>query len=250
MALVAALKMPQQQRPQLDGGPDISLLAEELQKQWHDRLNMYLGNILIRPGSNRKVWWSCEQCPDGLPHVWEAHVHNRTRGTGCPFCSGMTVCQHNTLARQAPEVALFWDVKKNHPMSPDQVTVSSNKRAHWKRSVCLCEWQAPVVNKVYGKTGCPKCAKANGGRKADGTRQTHPTFAEAKHALMEQWDHDKNREIGIFPDNTTLRSGEAHLVAVPGTLKGQATQLAGSPSRSNLTQKAQRMPLLCWVPAL
>ncbi len=54
----------------------------------------------------------------------------------------------------------FWDVKKNHPMSPDQVTLSSNKRAHWKRSVCLCEWQAPVVNKVYGKAGCPKCAKA------------------------------------------------------------------------------------------
>jgi len=125
---------------------------------------------------------------------------------GC--CSGTAVCQHNTLARKAPEVALFWDAKKNHPLPPDQVPVFSNMRAHWKCSACLHEWQAPVMMKARGKTGCPKCAKANAGRKADGTRQKHPTFAEAKHALLQQWDHDRNRESENFPDNTTLRSGK------------------------------------------
>ena len=164
---------------------------------------MRLGNIDIKPSSNRKVWWSCDQCPDGFPHIWEATVSNRKYGTGCPFCSGMAVCQHNTLARQAPEVALFWDAKKNHPMSPDQVTVYSNMKAHWKCSACLHEWQAPVMMKVRGKTGCPKCAKDN--RKA---RQKHPTFARAKHALLEQWDHDRNSDKGNFPDNTTLQSNK------------------------------------------
>ncbi len=62
------------------------------------------------------------------------------------------------------------------------------------------------MNKTTGKTGCPKCAKRHGGRKADGTRQKHPTFARAEHALLEQWDHDKNRENGDVPDNTTLKS--------------------------------------------
>ena len=189
-------------------GPNISLLADELQKQWHDRHNMLLGNVLIRPGSNRKVWWSCDQCPEGLPHIWEASVAGRTYGRGCPFCSGRAVCQHNTLARKAPQVALLWDAKKNHALSPDQLTVSSNMRAHWKCSACLHEWQAPVMTKARDKTGCPKCAKANAGRKADGTRQKHPTFAEAKHALLQQWDHDRNRESENFPDNTTLRSGK------------------------------------------
>ncbi|KAA6427215.1 MAG: hypothetical protein FRX49_02972 [Trebouxia sp. A1-2] len=66
--------------------------------------------------------------------------------------------------------------------------------------------KAQVVDKTRGKTGCPKCAKRNGGRKADGTRQKHPTFAQAKHALLEQWDHDRNPENGNFPDNTTLQS--------------------------------------------
>jgi len=166
---------------------------------------MHLGNILIRPASHRKVWWSCDQCPEGFPHIWEASVLNRTFGTGCPFCSGNAVCQHNTLARQAPEVALFWDAKKNFPMSPDQVTVSSGMRAHWKCSACLHEWQAKVVRKSHGKSGCPKCARASAGRKA---RQKHPTFARAKHALLAQWDHDRNREIGNLPNNTSLRSNK------------------------------------------
>ncbi|DBA68619.1 TPA: hypothetical protein ACH3X2_013557 [Trebouxia sp. C0005] len=187
-------------------GPNISLLADELQKSWREKLNMHLGNILIRPGSKRKVWWSCDQCPDSFPHIWQATVFNRTYGTGCPFCSGQAVCQHNTLAKNAPEVALFWDAEKNHPMSPDQVTVSSHMRAHRKCSACLHEWQTNVLNKVRGKSGCPKCAKANGNMPAEGTRQKHPTFAMAKHALLQQWDHDRNSKNANYPDHTTLRS--------------------------------------------
>ncbi|DBA98614.1 TPA: hypothetical protein ACH3X1_014404 [Trebouxia sp. C0004] len=191
-----------------EAGPSIGLLADELQKQWHDRLNMHLGIIVIRPASGRKVWWSCDHCPDGFPHIWESTVKNRTYGRGCPFCSSRTICQHNMLARKAPEVATFWDAKKNHPMSPTHVTVCSGMRAHWKCIVCSYEWQASVLNKVRGKTGCPKCARAHAGRKADGTRQKHPTFAAAKHVLLQQWDHDRNRENGLFPDNTTLRSNK------------------------------------------
>ena len=118
------------------------------------------------------------------------------------------LCQHNTLARKAPEVAQFWDAEKNHPMSPAQVTVNSHMRAHWKCSACLHKWQASVLNKACGKSGCPKCAKANGGRKADGTRQKHPTFAAAQHPLLQQWDHDRNQESGNFPDNTSLQSNK------------------------------------------
>ncbi len=200
--------MPQQQSPQLDSKPDISLLVEELQGQWHEESNKHLGHILIKPYSKRKVWWSCDQCPGGFAHIWEATVKSRTEGRGCPFCSGNAICQHNTLARNAPEVALFWDAKKNQPLSPDQVTVSSNMKAHWKCTVCLHEWQAPVMRKAHGKTGCPKCAKANSGRKADGTRQKHPTFAAAQHALLQQWGHDRNKENGDFPDNTKLESNK------------------------------------------
>jgi len=36
--------------------------------------------------------------------------------------------------------------------------------------------------------------------------RSNPTFARAKHALLEQWDHDRNSKNGSFPDNTTLKS--------------------------------------------
>ncbi len=182
------------------------MLAKELQAQWQEERNMHLSNCVIRPHSNHKVWWSCDQCPDSLPHVWEATVNDRSTGSGCPYCTGRKVCQHNTLVRKAPQIAQFWDANKNHPLSLDQVTVSSGIRAHWKCSVCLHEWQARVALKTRSNTGCPKCAKAHCGRRADGTRQKQPTFAKAKQALLEQWDHDRNGENGNFPANTTLQS--------------------------------------------
>ncbi len=135
-------------------------------------------------------------------------MHNRTQGSGCPFCSGQAICQHNTLATKAPQVALLWDGKKNHPVSPDQITVFSGMRAHWKCNTCCHEWQAGVMQKACETTGCPECARTNGGRKADGTRQKHPTFVAAKHALLEQWDHDNNSKNGNFPDSITLRSNK------------------------------------------
>ena len=64
------------------------------------------------------------------------------------------------------------------------------------------------MDKAHGETGCPKCAKADGCRGVDGTRQKRPTFAAAQHALLQQWDHDRNTDNGNFPDNTTLQSNK------------------------------------------
>ena len=44
----------QQQSQQPDQiGPNISLLPEELQGQWHEQLKRHLGSIVIKPYSNR-----------------------------------------------------------------------------------------------------------------------------------------------------------------------------------------------------
>jgi len=43
-------------------------------------------------------------------------------------------------------------------------------------------------------------------RKQMALGRSNPTFARAKHALLEQWDHDRNSKNGSFPDNTTLKS--------------------------------------------
>ena len=188
--------------------PDISRLSKELQQQWHPNKNAHHGNVIITPGSGHKVWWSCDQCPDGFPHVWESSVHNRTRGRGCPYCSGHLVCQHNTLARKAQHVAWYWDIAKMGSTSLDKVTANSCLRVHWKCPICLYEWQAKVADKVRGSTGCPKCARKHAGRKQDGTREKRPTFAGDQHPLLKQWHPEFNEKEGNFPANTTLQSNK------------------------------------------
>ena len=189
-------------------GPDISSLPKELQQQWHPDKNAHLENVIVTPGSGRKVWWSCDQCPDGMPHVWESTADRRTRGSGCPYCSGHEVCQHNTLARKAPELTQYWDTARNGSTSPNHITFNTHLRAHWKCPICLYKWQAKIYGKVRASSACPKCAKANGGRKQDGTRSKHPTFASDNHPLLRQWHPELKDEEGNFPDNITLQSGK------------------------------------------
>ena len=81
-----------QQQPQLQLQPqpqqlDLSLLNPALHVQWHPVMNTHLTGVVIKPFSNRKVWWMCDQCPDGHPDEWEARVNDRSQGRGCPFCA-------------------------------------------------------------------------------------------------------------------------------------------------------------------
>jgi len=96
--------------------------------------------------------------------------------------------------------------------------------------------------KVRGKTGCSKCAKANGCRKPDGTRQKHPTFAAAKHPLLQQWNHDRNRENGIFPDNTSLQSHKLIWWQCPECPKGKVHSWQARPYNRTSRKKPTGCP--------
>ena len=161
---------------------------------------------MITPGSRRKVWWLCNQCPHGHPHNWLSRVDNRSHGNGCPQCSGRKVCKHNSLATIAPQAAALWDFAKNS-CTPDDMTAYSHSRAHWKCRKCGHDWDAHIDSVVVHKTGCPQC-NAGGVPQADGSRlrAKHPTFEQCQHPLLAEWDHQRNAAEGIFPNNTTLRS--------------------------------------------
>ncbi|SCP99132.1 zinc-ribbon domain-containing protein [Anaerobium acetethylicum] len=53
-------------------------LAQEL----HPTKNGEFDSNQITAGSNMKVWWKCQKCG----HEWEATIHNRNKGRGCPVC--------------------------------------------------------------------------------------------------------------------------------------------------------------------
>ncbi|MCK5017458.1 MAG: zinc-ribbon domain-containing protein, partial [Candidatus Peribacteraceae bacterium] len=61
----------------------------DLCKEWDYIKNKDVFPELITYGSKKRVWWSCsnEKCR----HSWEAFIFNRTKGNGCPKCSGGSV---------------------------------------------------------------------------------------------------------------------------------------------------------------
>jgi len=184
------------------GLPDISELSPQLQQEWHPDNNALLGGIKVKPGSGRRVTWSCPNCPAGCPHIWKTSVNNRTRGSKCPFCEGRKVCEHNSLATKGPSQLKYWNQGKN-AKTPEQMLAGSNLRAEWKCPICSHEWQAQVAHRVQNDSGCPLCNNQALGRK---TKQ--PTFEAAQHQLLREWDYEHNAAYGIHPNNTTLGSNK------------------------------------------
>lgn len=50
-------------------------------KLWHPEKNLPATAWTTVAGSNRKVWWTCEE-----GHSWQAPPNNVCRGSGCPRC--------------------------------------------------------------------------------------------------------------------------------------------------------------------
>jgi len=123
----------------------------ELIKEWHPKKNGSLSPKNITRGSTKKVWWICEKS-----HEWVASPNTRTRGRGCPYCSGKKVCNDNSLFFLNPQLAKEWHPKKNGRLSPKDVSLKSGKKVWW---ICKKghEWQAVIYNRSIGR-GCPYCA--------------------------------------------------------------------------------------------
>jgi len=197
-----------QSQPQSQqNGPDLSKLSPRLQQQFDRVQNAHLGNIVIAKFSALQVAWSCDQCPNGYPHKWVQKPSIRTANDGCPFCSGKRACRHNSLATKSNTVAASWDYSANEG-TPDDYTAGSGYRATWNCQDCGLSWQTGIKFRALEGTGCPHCYKLRRGRKADGSRTSHPTLrgASGDHPLMADWDKDANEKAGLHPENIKLRS--------------------------------------------
>jgi hypothetical protein len=93
----------------------------------------------------------------------------RSRGNGCPFCSGRYSTEKNNFAVVYPELSKEWG-KKNDKL-PSEFTPKSGLKVWWECSVCKHEWQAIIKDRVYGYKGCVVCnpsRKRYGGRNQKG----------------------------------------------------------------------------------
>ncbi|MCK4574860.1 zinc-ribbon domain-containing protein, partial [candidate division WOR-3 bacterium] len=59
----------------------LETLNPSLAKEWHPTKNGSLTPKEVTPGSNKKVWWLCQN-----GHEWQARIQDRNRGKGCMLC--------------------------------------------------------------------------------------------------------------------------------------------------------------------
>lgn len=142
----------------LKGFNDLAFLFPELADEWDYEKNAPLKPSEVSKGSNKKVGWICRK-----GHKWDAVIAKRTKGQGCPICSGHKVLAgFNDLASLFPELADEWDYEKNFPLKPHDVSKKSHKKVLWKCRVCGHEWKTSICSRTgKKKTGCPKCSKEN-----------------------------------------------------------------------------------------
>lgn len=167
-------------RAVLPGENDLQTMAPLIAKQWHPTKN---GNLLpseVMPGSTRRVWWRCER-----GHEWQAEVYSRTSGRGCPVCTGRVIVPgENDLESYDPELARQWCREKNGTLTPDRVSVYSNKQVWWQ-----CElghqWKTAISTRTFSNNGCPYC----------GNRKILAGFNDLKTMeplVAAQWHPEKN----------------------------------------------------------
>lgn len=153
----------------------LSINNPEVAREWDfDKNELTPDEVAI--SSNKKAWWACSE-----GHSWQAKICDRSRGRGCPFCSGRRVTDTNRLSTNRPELAREWDFVKNE-LTPRDVTVSSDKTAWW---ICSDDhsWQAIIGDRSRG-SGCPFCS----GRRASDANRLSINNPE----LAREWDFDRN----------------------------------------------------------
>jgi hypothetical protein len=145
-------------RTVLSGYNDLLFEDPEIAKEWHPTKNGDLKPSEVSTGSNRKVWW---QCQEFVNHAYEAAISSRTGGqkSGCPICAGKIVLKgFNDLESREPDLAKEWHPTKNGELKPSEVGVGTTKKVWWQ-----CpkfenhEWNANVVNRTNMRAGCPIC---------------------------------------------------------------------------------------------
>jgi len=175
--------------PYDSGKVSLSERYPTIAEDWHPTLNGNLTSNDVFSGSNKKVWWKCKV---NDKHEWQASVFTRTRGHGCPYCSGKLVKDDESFAEKFPMIAEEWNYEKNE-LTPREVTAYSNKKVWWK---CLVghEWQATINSRSRG-SNCPSCA----GRRTS----IENSLAVLHPNLSAEWHPIKN---AITPNDVTQNS--------------------------------------------
>jgi hypothetical protein len=165
-----------------DESNSLAALRPDLASEWHPTKNGNLTPNDVVPGSEKQVWW---QCHEDAAHVWKIRVADRSKGTGCPYCSGRRATAENNLSVAYPDIASEWHPTKNGDVSPSDVTPNSDKHVWWQCSKDSSHvWESIIGNRTRLGRGCPYCA----GQRVTPSNNLAAAFPE----IAKQWHPTKN----------------------------------------------------------
>lgn len=167
----------------------LSMRNPELCREWDYKKNGDLKPEDVGQWSNKRVSWVCKK-----NHEWIDSIAHRSSGRGCPYCSGKRVCNSNCLNTVNPQIAKEWNEIRNGKLSPEDVTLFSNKEIWWKCKKGH-EWKASLSHRVRGD-GCPYCS---------GRYSTKQNNLANNVVLMTEWNWSKNKRN---PEEYTPKSDE------------------------------------------
>ena len=122
----------------------------EVSKQWDYDKNIILPSQCTY-GSSKYAWWICDK-----GHSYSASIKNRSKGRGCPYCSGKKVLAgYNDLFTTHPEIVELWSEKNT--INPKEVSAGTHKKAWWECGKGH-QWEASICKVASEKRRCPYCS--------------------------------------------------------------------------------------------
>ena len=177
----------------LVGYNDLATTNPELTKEWNYSKNKDFNPTMVSYGSHKKVWWVCSK-----GHEWQASIHHRNNGSGCPICSNRLALKgYNDLLTINPKLAKEWNFKKNGNLKPDMVTSNSNKKVWWRCDKGH-EWEISIYDRNNG-SGCPICLNRN-------VLKGYNDLVTVNPELAKEWNYEKNGNLK--PDMVTSNSNK------------------------------------------
>ena len=178
----------------------------ELVKEWNYEKNGFLLPTMVKPFSDRKVWWKCKVCG----HEWLSTVGNRSIGEGCLACARKKNAEKYSipkegcsLAEKFPDIVKEWHPFKNGDLLPTQVSFGSRKKVWWKCNECGHEWQAVISSRR--RCGCPECGKRKSGE-SHKIPKPGKSLQDKFPELLKEWDYKKNGSL--LPSQFKFASNE------------------------------------------
>jgi translation initiation factor IF-1 len=160
---------------------------------WEKNNELGLDPKTLTFSSGKKAWWECSK-----GHEWQARIADRSKGKGCPYCSGRKVIIGvSDLATINPKLASEWNYEKNGNLKPEDCTAKSDKKVWWKCSNGH-EWMASISHRSNG-TDCPYCSGRFAIKGENDLTTINPTLAK-------EWNYDKNN--GLTPEDVMPNSGQ------------------------------------------